>query len=153
MDDARATLELMGIFTAAAAVYLGVVALPTVALATRRRWPAVRAFVLALTLTLAFFAVGLGLFEMMILDLRPNGEDWERFAARAKLAFGVFYALVVTLGLALGFIFARGRSASPLWVAVAVATAIVTFLGLTFPLAEFLNACYIGDSLVLDAHC
>ena len=46
--------------------------------------------------------------------------------------------------------FGRIRANRGAAVAVATGTAIVAFLLLTFPVVEFMNACYVGRSFLID---
>lgn len=136
----------------------GVVAL----VGRRRSWPSRRAFILALAATLALFAVGFTAYESLVLHLRHvpdgggaerQGYDREHFVATAEAVFAAFYVSLLIVGAVLGFLFARARSRRPARVAVAAAAAVAVFLALTFPFAEFFNACNVGEPFVLDASC
>jgi hypothetical protein len=157
-------LALLALSAGIAAGYLVLVSAAAAAVAgVRSHWTGARAFVLASALTLALFVVLFTLFEAAALYLRydPHGTGTERqgadredFVSLAKTGFALLYVAVPLAGAGAGYAAARRlRSARPWPVAAAVTIAIVGFLALTFPFAEFENACNIGEGVVLEPSC
>jgi hypothetical protein len=117
-------------------------------------------FLAASAATLAVFVVGFTLFEAAALYLRTNGEgvqrhgaDREHFVMLAKTGFALVYLATALVGAGAGYVLSRRRVTHPGRVAVGVVGAVLVFLLLALPFAEFLNACNIGEAVVLDARC
>jgi hypothetical protein len=157
-------LELLALSAGVAAGYLVLVSAGAAAVAgLRSGWTGARAFVLASALTLGLFVMLFTLFEAAALYFRHDppgmgterqGADREDFVSLAKAGFVLLYAIIPLAGAAIGFVVARRlRSTRPEKAAVAVGMAVAAFLALTFPLAEFKNACNIGEPLVLESSC
>jgi hypothetical protein len=131
----------------AAMIYLLVVAAAALVAArtTRLRpWPAIGAAAAAL----GVFLVVLGLFEAVVLDLRPQRiATRDDFVLLAKLAFAGVYLIVLAAAVGLGRVL--GRS----WTAAAGAGVVtIGFLTLTFRFVEFLNACNIGEPVLWPSY-
>jgi hypothetical protein len=156
-------LELLALSAGIAAGYLALLSTGAAVAALRSHVDSANAFVPASALTLALFVMLFTLFEAAALYFRydPNGTgterhgvDREHFVSLANAGFAVLYVVIPLVGAATGYVVARRlRSARPGRVAAAVSIAIIAFLALTFPLAEFENACNIGEPILLESSC
>jgi hypothetical protein len=156
-------LETLALGAGLAACYLALLTTAAVIAGPRLRLDSGRAFVVASALVLALFVVVFTLFEAAALYLRyePHGTGTERqgadrddFVSLAKAGFGFLYVAVPLVAAAVGFAVARHlRSARPWRVAAAVTIAVIAFLAVTYPFAEFENACNIGEGVVLEPSC
>lgn len=156
-------LELLALSAGIAAGYLAFLSTGAAVASLRSRSDGTNAFVLASALTLALFVVCFTLFEAAALYFRydprgtgteRHGVDREHFVSLANAGFALLYFVIPLVGAAAGYVVARRlRSARPGRVAAAVSIAIVAFLVLTLPLAEFENACNIGEPIVLQSSC
>jgi hypothetical protein len=156
-------LETLALSSGIAACYLALVTTAAVIAGPRLRLDSGRAFVLALALVLGLFVLLFTLFEAAALYLRHDphgtgterqGADREDFVSLAKAGFGALYVAVPLAAAGAGYAVARRlRSARPWRVAAAVTIAVVAFLALTYPFAEFENACNIGEGVVLEPSC
>jgi MFS family permease len=157
-------LVLLALTAGIAAGYLVVVSGGAAALAgLRSHSTGARPFLLASAVTLALFVMLFTLFEAAALYFRYDphgtgterqGADREEFVSLAKTGFALLYVAVPLVGAGAGYAVARRlRSAQPWRVAAAVTIAVVAFLALTFPFAEFENACNIGEGVILEPSC
>lgn len=155
--------EVFGWFVGVAAVYLLLFAALTLTFSrgrVSRRW--VVTSLVAAGIVLTVFLVGLTLFEAAALYYRvtPPGEGIQRqgkdlasFYFQFKVAFVLLYASAIALAAAVGHFAGRRFAGSGRAVAALTLVALFGFLLLTFPRVEFQNACDIGDSLFIEAHC
>jgi hypothetical protein len=156
-------LETLALGAGIAACYLALLTTATVIAGPRLRFDSGRAFVGASALALMFFVVAFTLFEAAALYLRYDphgtgserqGTDREDFVSLAKAGFGLLYVAVLLVAAGVGYAVARRlRSAWPWRVAAAVTIAVIAFLAVTYPFAEFENACNIGEGVVLEPSC
>lgn len=114
----------------------------------------------AMTITLVLFVAGFTLFEAAALYLRTNGSgierhgaDREQFVTLSKAGFALVYLATALIGTATGYLLSRRRVRHPGRMAAAVGGAVLVFLLLALPFAEFANACNIGEAVFLDASC
>jgi hypothetical protein len=118
-------------------------------------------FALASLATALLYGTAVTVYHAGALYLRyvPHGSGLERsepdfsaFVGWAEAAFVLLAGLVLAAGAALGYAVApTGRSRRRFALASTVAALVVVVM--TLPLVEFLNACNVGESLVLDASC
>jgi hypothetical protein len=156
-------LETLALAAGIAACFLALLTTAAVISGPRLLFDSGRAFLAASALVLAFFVLAFTLFEAAALYLRfdPHGTGTERqgaerddFVSLAKAGFVVLYVGVPLLAAGVGYGVARRlRSAQPWRVAAAVTIAVIAFLAVTYPFAEFENACNIGEGVVLEPSC
>ena len=124
-----------------------------------RRGAAVRALLSTVVPCVLLLVAGVWAFELAAIALRSypsggqlQGADWDAFRLLARAAFLSLYAVVLaTAGAAgslLGRRFGKGRA-----VGIGSAVAVLAFMAITLPLAEFANACYVGEAFVLSSSC
>jgi hypothetical protein len=155
--------ELFLLTAGVAATFLIVLALMAWVANVRFGFGAARTFVVGSAITLAVFVVGFTVFEAAALYLRTepfgsgvqrDGREREHFVAVAKSAFAVLYVAVLVVGAATSYLLARRRTPErAARTALIVAVAILVFLTITFPFAEFINACEVGESFLLESSC
>jgi hypothetical protein len=156
-------LEILAMSAGIAAGYLVLTTAAAAVAGLRLHLEATRPFAVASALTLALFVVCFTLFEAAALYLRYDplgvgaerqGADREQFVSLAKMGFVVLYVAFPLIGAGTGYAVARRlQSVRPWRLALAVSISVAAFLALTFPAAEFENACNIGEPIVLESSC
>jgi hypothetical protein len=123
----------------------------------RRRWGTsfVQATVISTAAVLLVAVLGIALFEAAALWYRTERlstrfEDFEDYFAWAKVGFLALYSGLVLLALGGGWVVGHVRARRGTTVAIVCGLAVVTYLGLTLPMVEFLNACDVGRSFIID---
>jgi hypothetical protein len=142
---------------AAGLAYVGVT-LGAVRIGRGRRGPIVP-FERGLIAGVVFAVLGLPTYIAVATLFRhdpigPGGlqRPLEDYLPAAMVAFFVIEAAALVVGALRAWQGIRGRPTAR-WVPLAAATAVLGFLVLTLPLAEFANACYIGVGFILKPSC
>lgn len=134
-------------------VYGGVLALGSLAVGRRiGRGPAL-AFGLPAVLGVTLIGLALGLFAAIGAELVAGGDDptsdafvgWGRFVLVGVYLLSVVVAMVLSRVVAL-----RARVSVARYVA-AVATAVFFFVIVSAPFSSYVNACHVGDSILINA--
>ena len=146
----------------AALVFAAVVAVASIVASRRIGRPLARAFVLATTLAVAAFAAAVIAFEAAAQYLRfvPSGSGFERrghdhaaFIAHAKVPFVALYLGALVVAAVVGWVLARAFRDRSGRVAVLTTAATASFMLLSLPAVEFMNACKVGEPFVLSPTC
>jgi hypothetical protein len=140
-------------------VFLAVVAGVLFFLRRRLGVPDATAILVSVAGVLVVTVLGIALFEAAALWYRsvPHGSgherqvgDFEDFYSLARGGFIALYASLVLVAVGSGWMLGRMLVNRGAAVAVVTGMAIVAFLVLTFPVVEFMNACYVGRSFLID---
>jgi hypothetical protein len=149
-------------------VVLGVPALAfLVLLAAASWWRARRAgrsvtwrFLRSVAAAVLLFVVAVSLFETVAAYFRHEppgpghqyrqGDAYRVFIDAARFGFFLLYGVVAALGGGMGYLANRRAGGRGVMITVAM---VVLFMLLTMPLAEFMNACAVGESFVLRGSC
>ncbi len=103
--------------------------------------------------------IGITLFEAAALWYRsePHGSGYERqgggfedFYFWARVGFVALYTGLVLVAVGCGWVFGRVRVRRGAAVAGVTGIVVLLYLGLTLPFVEFLNACDVGRSFLID---
>jgi hypothetical protein len=79
-----------------------------------------------------------------------QGDAYRAFIDVARFGFFLLYGVVAALGGGMGYLANRRAGGRGVMLTVAM---VVLFMLLTMPLAEFMNACAVGESFVLRGSC
>jgi hypothetical protein len=124
--------------------------------------PVLAAALVSTAAVLVVAVVGITLFEASALWFRsvPHGSgtqrqtaSYEDFFTSARAVFFGLYASLVLLAAGSGFVIARLRTGHAAVAALGAGLAVLGYLVLTLPFVEFLNACDVGRSFIVDADC
>lgn len=99
-----------------------------------------------------YIAIGT-LFRTEPVGPRGLHRPPDDYVPAAMIAFFVIEAAAVLVGAIRAWQAVRAGSAGQRWIPAAAALAVLGFLVLTLPLAEFANACYIGTGFILRPQC
>ncbi|MEZ5099139.1 MAG: hypothetical protein R3C15_04925 [Thermoleophilia bacterium] len=134
-------------------VYGGVLALGALAVGRRLGRGSALAFGLPSVLGVALIGLALALFAAIGAELVAGGDDptSDAFVGWGRFVLVGAYVLSVALAMLLGRIVALRAHVSVARYVAAVATAVFFFVIVSAPFSSYVNACHVGDSILITA--
>lgn len=154
----------MGLLAAIALVYSLLVGGPCWLVSRWRRreifrtlWLSIVLSLIAVVITIPLFHGIAGLFRYdppgsILSGMGRYREDWQVYSSAARIVFFVLYGLLVASGGVVGYVRARqvhqGKT-----VGIGTALGVLIYLMISMPIADFANACIIGEPFLLPVAC
>lgn len=141
--------SVMGVLAGIALIYSLLIGGPCWLVSRWRRREIFRTLWLSIVLSLIAVVIAIPLFHGIAGLFRGH---WQVYSSAARIVFFVLYGLLIASGGVVGYVRARqvhqGKT-----VGIGTALGVLIYLMISMPIADFANACIIGEPFLLPVAC